>query len=140
MDISLDLYKLFYVVAQCGSISAAADKLFISQPAITFQIKKLEEQLDTSLFTRTKHGVVLTEEGSILYEYIKSAMDTINNGENTLSNLKNLDSGVIRIGSSTTVCRHVVMPYLEEFHKKYPKIDIQIVNNLTVNLIKDSHP
>ena len=137
MDISLDLYKIFYTVAQCGSISGAADKLFISQPAITFQIKKLEEQLDTSLFTRTKHGVVLTEEGTILYEYIKTAMETITNGENTLSNLKNLDSGVIRIGSSTTVCRHVVMPYLEEFHKKYPKIDIQIVNNLTVNLIKD---
>lgn len=137
MDVSLDLYKIFYTVAQCGSISSAADKLFISQPAITFQIKKLEEQLDTSLFTRTKHGVVLTEEGTVLYEYINKAMETITNGENALSNLKNLDSGIIRIGSSTTVCRHVVMPYLEEFHKKYPKIDIQIVNNLTVNLIKD---
>lgn len=137
MNISLDLYKIFYTVAKCGSISSAAEKLFISQPAITFQIKKLEEQLDTSLFTRTKHGVVLTEEGTVLYEYINKAMEAITNGENALSNLKNLDSGIIRIGSSTTVCRHVVMPYLEEFHKKYPKIDIQIVNNLTVNLIKD---
>lgn len=137
MNINLDLYRIFYIVAQNGSISAAADMLYISQPAITFQIKKLEEQLDTSLFTRTKHGVILTEEGNILFEYVKNAMNNIINGENALSNLKNLESGIIRIGASTTVCRHVVMPYLEKFHEKYPKIEIQIVNNLTTNLIKE---
>ena len=137
MNIDLDLYRIFYVVAKSGSISAAAEVLFISQPAITFQIKKLEEQLDLSLFTRTKHGVVLTDEGKVLFDYVKMGIDSITNGENALSNLKNLDSGIIRIGASTTVCRHVVMPYLERFHELYPKIDIQIVNNLTSNLIKE---
>ena len=137
MNINLDLYRIFYVVAKNGSISAAAEVLFISQPAITFQIKKLEEQLGISLFTRTKHGVVLTDEGNILFDYVKNGIESIINGENTLSNLKNLDSGVIRIGASTTVCRHVVMPYLEKFHELYPKIDIQIVNNLTSNLLKE---
>ena len=137
MNIDLDLYRIFYVVAKSGSISAAADVLFISQPAITFQIKKLEEQLDLSLFTRTKHGVVLTDEGKVLFDYVKMGIESITNGENALSNLKNLDSGIIRIGASTTVCRHVVMPYLERFHELYPKIDIQIVNNLTSNLIKE---
>jgi len=63
MNINFDLYNIFYVVAKNGSISAAADVLFISQPAVTFQIKKLEEQLGVSLFTRTKRGVVLIEEG-----------------------------------------------------------------------------
>jgi len=137
MNISLDLYYIFYTVANCGSISAAVDVLYISQPAITFQIKKLEEQLGVSLFTRTKHGVILTDEGKVLFEYVKNAMDSIINGENALSNLKNLDSGIIRIGASTTVCRHVVMPYLEKFHERYPNIDIQIVNNLTTNLLKE---
>ena len=137
MNINLDLYRIFYIVAKNGSISAAADILYISQPAITFQIKKLEEQLGVSLFTRTKRGVILTDEGSTLFEYVERAMDNITNGENALSNLKNLDSGIIRIGSSTTVCKHVVMPYLEKFHELYPKIEIQIVNNLTTNLIKD---
>lgn len=137
MNISLDLYRIFYVVAKNGSISAAADVLFISQPAITYQIKKLEEQLEVSLFTRTKHGVILTDEGKVLYDYVKKGIESIANGENALSNLKNLDSGVIRIGASTTVCRHVVMPYLEKFHELYPKIEIQIVNNLTSNLLKD---
>ena len=137
MNINLDLYRIFYIVAKNGSISAAADILYISQPAITFQIKKLEEQLGVSLFTRTKRGVILTDEGSTLFEYVEKAMNDINNGESALSNLKNLDSGIIRIGASTTVCRHVVMPYLEKFHELYPKIEIQIVNNLTTNLIKD---
>lgn len=137
MNINLDLYRIFYVVAKSGSISAAADVLFISQPAITFQIKKLEDQLGISLFTRTKHGVILTDEGKVLFDYVKSGIESITNGENALSNLKNLDSGVIRIGTSTTVCRHIVMPYLEKFHELYPKIDIQIVNNLTSNLIKE---
>lgn len=137
MNINLELYKIFYIVAKNGSISAAADILYISQPAITLQIKKLENLLGVSLFTRTKHGVVLTDEGSLLFEYVKNGIDNIINGENALSNLKNLDSGTIRIGASTTVCRHVVMPYLAKFHEKYPKIEIQIVNNLTTNLIKE---
>lgn len=137
MNINLDLYRIFYVIAKSGSISAAAETLFISQPAITFQIKKLEDQLGISLFTRTKHGVILTDEGKVLFDYVKNGIESIINGENALSNLKNLESGIIRIGASTTVCRHVVMPYLEIFHELYPKIDIQIVNNLTSNLLKD---
>lgn len=137
MSINLELYKIFYIVAKNESISAAANILYISQPAITMQIKKLEEQLDISLFTRTKHGVILTDEGKILFDYVKSGIESITNGENVLSNLKNLDSGIIRIGASTTVCRHVVMPYLEKFHENYPNIEIQIVNNLTSTLIKD---
>jgi DNA-binding transcriptional LysR family regulator len=137
MNINLDLYRIFYVVATNGSISKAADNLFISQPAVTFQIKNLEDQLGISLFVRTKHGVVLTDEGKILYDYVKKVIEIITNGENALTNLKNLDSGLLRIGASTTVSRHVLMPYLECFHEKYPNIDIQIVNNLTDNLIKD---
>ncbi len=137
MNINLDLYRIFYAVAKNGSISAAANLLFISQPAITFQIKKLEELLGISLFTRTKHGVILTYEGSVLFEYVKKGIENINNGENALSNLKNLDSGNIRIGVSTTICRHILIPYLKEFHEKYPKIDIQINNNLSTNLLKE---
>ena len=135
MNINLELYHTFYVVAKTGSISASSNILYISQPAITLQIKKLEEALEVSLFTRTKHGVILTEEGKIFFDYVKTGIDSITNGENALSNLKNLESGIIRIGASTTVCKHVLMPYLEKFHEKYPKIEIEIINNLTTNLL-----
>jgi len=137
MNVNMELYKIFYIVAKNGSISAAANILFISQPAITFQIKKLEDKLGVSLFTRTKHGVILTEEGNILFNYVKNGIENIINGENALANLKNLDNGIIKIGVSTTICRYILMPYLEKFHEKYPNIDIQINNNLSNNLLKE---
>ena len=137
MNISLELYRIFYVVAKEGSVSKAADVLFISQPAITYQIKKLETQLGVNLFTRTKHGMVLTDEGKVLFGYVKNGLENISNGENALSNIKNLDSGTIRIGASITICRNILMPYLEEFHKKYPNIDIKINNNVSDNLMKE---
>ena len=137
MDINLELYKIFYTVAKEGSISQASNILYISQPAVTIQIKKLENQLGISLFTRTKHGVNLTNEGKILYEHVKNAINNIKNGENIISNLKNLDCGTIRIGASTTICRYILIPYLEKFHQKYPNIEIQINNNTSNNLIKE---
>lgn len=137
MNVNLDLYYVFYIVSKEGSISKASNVLFISQPAVTFQIKKLEDQLGVSLFTRTKHGMVLTDEGKVLFEYVKNGIDNISNGENALANLKKLDSGTIRIGVSTTICRYILMKYLKEFHEKYPKIDIHINNNTSSNLIKE---
>lgn len=137
MNINYESYKIFYYVAKNGSISKAAIALSVSQPAITWQIKTLEDQLGITLFVRTKKGVILTDEGKVLFNYVKKGIEYFNNGENALTNLKNLDYGNIRIGSSTTVSKHVLMPYLERFHEKYPNIDIKIVNNLTKNLLKE---
>lgn len=137
MDISYEAYKIFYYVAVEESISKAANKLHISQPAVTWQIKSLEEQINITLFIRTKKGVTLTEEGKILFEYVKQGVESFTNGENMLTNIKNLDYGTISIGASTTVSKHVLMPYLEIFHEKYPNIEIKIVNALTENLIKE---
>lgn len=137
MNINYEAYKIFYYVTVEGSISKAANKLLISQPAVTWQIKSLEDQLNLTLFIRTKKGVTLTEEGKVLFEYVKQGVESFTNGENMLTNIKNLDYGTISIGASTTVSKHVLMPYLEEFHKQYPNIDIKIVNSLTENLIKE---
>ncbi len=137
MDVNFELYKIFYIVALNESISKAAEVLYISQPAVSSQIKNLEDKLDLSLFIRSKKGVSLTPEGKILFEYIQKGVEQFHNGLNTITNLKNLDSGTVRIGASTTVSRYVLMPYLEQFHEKFPKIDIQIVNNLTENLIRE---
>lgn len=135
MNINYEAYKYFYQVAISKSISKAAKNLMVSQPAITWQIKNLEDQLGLTLFVRTKKGVTLTDEGEVLFSYIKNGVENFTNGENALSNLKNLDQGNIRIGASTTVSKHVLMPYLEKFHTMYPNIDIKIENNLTENLL-----
>ncbi len=137
MNINYECYRIFYYVALNGSISKAAEELNISQPAVTWQIKSLEEQLDLTVFIRTKKGVILTEEGKVLFDYVKKGVESFNNGENALTNLKNMDYGTIRIGASTTVSKYVLMPYLAKFHEKYPKIEIKIVNTLTETLIKD---
>lgn len=137
MNINYETYRIFYHVAQEGSISKAANILLISQPAVTWQIKSLEEQLGLTLFVRTKKGVTLTDEGKILFEYVKKGIEAFTNGENALTNLKNLESGIIRIGASTTVSKHVLMPYLAKFHELYPNIEIKIVNTLTEDLIKE---
>lgn len=137
MNINYELYKIFYYTAINKSISKTAEILLISQPAVSYQIKTLEEELGITLFVRTKKGVTLTDEGKVLFEYISKGIEAFTNGENALTNLKNLDYGNIRIGASTTVSKHVLMPYLEVFHKKYPNIEINITNNLTEELLKD---
>lgn len=137
MNINYESYKIFYYTAINKSISKTAEILLISQPAVSYQIKTLEEELGLTLFVRTKKGVTLTEEGEILFSYVKKGVEAFTNGENTLTNLKNLDYGNIRIGSSATVSKHVLMPYLEKFHKTYPNIEINITNNLTEELLKD---
>lgn len=137
MNINYECYRIFYHVATSGSISKAAEELLISQPAVTWQIKSLEDQLGLTLFIRTKKGVILTDEGKILFDYIKKGIESFTNGENALTNLKNLSTGIIRIGASTTVSKHVLMPYLAKFHEEYPNIEIKIVNSLTENLLKD---
>ena len=135
MNINFELYRIFYTVANNGNITKASEELLISQPAISKAIKNLEEQLGGQLFTRTKRGVILTEEGKEFYNYIKQAMEYISSAENKFSELINLDTGRIRIGISTTLTKQFLLPYLEEFHKLYPNIDIQIITNLSSELI-----
>jgi len=135
MNVDFELYRIFYTVANNGNITKAAEELMISQPAISKTIKNLEEQLGGKLFVRTKRGVILTEEGKELYKYISKAMEYIKCAENRFTELINLDVGSIRIGISTTLTKEFLLPYLEVFHEKYPKIDIQIITNMSNELI-----
>ena len=134
MNIDFELYRIFYTVANHGNITKASEELNITQPAISKSIKNLEEQLGGQLFVRTKRGVVLTEEGKEFYSYIKQAIEYINNAENKFTDLINLETGCIKIGISATLTKEFLLPYLEKFHSLYPKIDIKIITNLTVDL------
>ena len=134
MNINFELYRIFYTVANHKNITKASKELNISQPAISKSIKNLEEQLGGQLFVRTKRGVILTEEGSEFYNYIKQAIEYISNAENKFTELINLETGCIKIGISTTLTKEFLLPYLEEFHRLYPKIDIQIITNISSEL------
>ena len=137
MNINFELYKVFYEVANSKSISKGAEKLMISQPAVTQSIKTLEYELGGKLFIRTPKGVILTSEGQELYKYIKEGMNYFINGTNKFMSLKKLDNGVLNIGSTTTISENYLIRYLEKFHDLYPNIKINITNDLTDNLLKD---
>jgi len=137
MNINFELYKVFYEVANSKSISKGAEKLMISQPAVSQSIQTLENELGGKLFIRTPKGVILTNEGEELYNYIKDGMTYFINGTNKFMSLKSLDYGVLNIGSTTTISENYLMSYLKEFHNLYPNITINITNDLTDNLLKD---
>lgn len=137
MNIDLELYRVFYVVAKHRHMTKASKELCISQPAISQSIKKLEEQLDGTLFLRSNKGMELTEEGKMFYEYVKGALELIDNAEKEFTSFKDLSKGEIKIGCSTTLTKLILMDVIKRFHKDYPKIDINITNDLTSNLIND---
>lgn len=126
MDQNLSLYKVFYTVANTGNISKAATELFISQPAISKSIRKLEQSLDVTLFSRNSRGVQLTEEGEVLYDYVQRAFYALQTGEARLKKINDLGIGHLHIGVSTTLCKYMLLPYLKEFIARHPHIRITI--------------
>lgn len=123
---NLNLYHIFFTVAGCGNISSAAKELFISQPAISKAVSKLEGNLDVKLFTRNSRGVRLTMEGELLYKQLDAAFRAIRQGEENLKRNGELGVGELSIGVSTTLCKYVLLPYLQEFIKENPYIKISI--------------
>ncbi|MDE7325746.1 MAG: LysR family transcriptional regulator [Lachnospiraceae bacterium] len=123
---SLSHYQIFNKVAETGNISLAAKELFISQPAISKAVKKLEADLAVSLFSRSSRGVRLTEEGKLLYEYTREAFRTLHAGESALRQFSRLGVGHVRIGVSTTLCKYLLLPFLKEFVAKHPHIRFTI--------------
>lgn len=142
MNQNLNYYKVFYTVARYKNISKAADALFISQPAISKTLSKLEENLGCRLFHRTSRGVSLTDEGQFLYERIEKAFQLIDSSEEELQQMNELGIGRIRIGVSTTLCKYILLPYLQNFLQQNPHIQITIrcqSSLQTIELLENGH-
>lgn len=134
MKIKLDPYRIFNQVALEKSLSGAAKKLYISQPAVSQIITQLENDLNIRLFTRTPKGVVLTKEGELLFEYVNAGINLIEKGEKRLADSKNLYEGELRIGVGDTIARYYLIDYLERFNKVYPQVRLKIINRTTMEL------
>ncbi|MBR6537220.1 MAG: LysR family transcriptional regulator [Lachnospiraceae bacterium] len=126
VESTLSSYRIFNAVAEAGNLSKAAKELFISQPAISKAVSKLEQSLSVKLFTRNSRGVKLTEEGALLYEYTCSAFESLRRGEESIKKIHTLGMGHIKIGVSTTLCKHLLLPYLQGFMNAYPHIRLSI--------------
>lgn len=136
MNQNLSSYYVFYIVAKTGNISAASKELFISQPAVSKSITKLESNLDTKLLVRSSRGVTLTREGSMLYDRLAEAFHSIELGEEQLKYENKLEIEHITIGASTTLCKYILLPYLKEFVREHPHIRISVACQSTYETIE----
>lgn len=128
MNHSLELYRVFYIVAKCKSISLAAKELAITQPAVSQSVRLLEDNLHTKLFHRMSKGVKLTPEGELLFSYVAKGYEQILLGEKRLIQMQNLEIGEVRIGASDMTLQYYLLPFLEQFHDLYPDIKVIVTN------------
>lgn len=136
MNFHIEHYRIFNIVAEAKSFSKAAEKLYMTQSAVSQAIKQLENSINTILFIRTPKGIELTQAGSILYKYTSSAMEILETGVLRLEAFKSLDEGELKIGASDTIASHFLLSRLELFHKIYPQIRVKIINRVTSETIQ----
>lgn len=135
-DIDLNMYKTFYAVAKSGSFLKASELLFVTQPAVSVAVKKLEDQLDVKLFKRNNKGIELTESGTELLFYVETIFNTLNTAEKRLKEDKNLNNGQVRIGVPTHIGIFLVNNLIESFKKLYPGVKFFIENRSTQDMLK----
>lgn len=131
MFISYEYYRVFYYVAKYGSFTKAASALMSNQPNVTRTIQNLESELDCPLFLRSNRGVTLTSEGQKLYEYVSSAVELLQKGEEALTLYHNLQAGFVSLGVTETVLHGFLLPVLRQYRREYPGIRIKISNYST---------
>ena len=127
-------YKIFYAVAEVNSFSKAADILHISQPAISYSIKELENQLNTSLFIRENRKIKLTEDGEKLIYYLRRAFNDINVAEKTIKEGKSEFQGTIKLGIYAHISLVIMPKLLEDFGKICPNVKFEIFSSSSEEL------
>lgn len=134
--VNLELYKVFYTVAKCGSLTKAAEELYISQPAVSQSIKQLETQLGTPLFNRTHRGMELSAQGGkLIFDDVERALGLFNQAAARLAELKTSATGTIRIGASDTIFEYFLADKLADYHERFPAVKIELMADLTPDTI-----
>lgn len=135
--VNLDLYRVFYKVAKCGSLTKAAEELYISQPAVSQSIKQLESQLNTTLFNRTHKGMELSVHGGEqIIKNVEKALELLDEAENKLMELKHTATGTIRIGASDTIFEYFLAEKLAEYHEKFPAVKFELLSDVSLKTVE----
>jgi LysR family transcriptional regulator, transcriptional activator of the cysJI operon len=138
MPMNLHQLRVFCAVAEASSFSLAAEKLHLTQPAVTLQIKNLEEFYEMKFFERIGKKVLLTDEGRVLSDLATQILTLSRQTEEALADLKGLSRGTVRIATSYSFADYYLPPLLKAFHEKYPKISIKISAGNTSEIIEDT--
>ena len=136
MNTDYNLYKIFLYLFEEKSISKTASKLYVSQPAISYSLKELENQLGYTLFYRNSKGIEPTLEAKELYSYISTAFNIFHDAEEHIKNLNNLNIGCIRIGTPSHIGIFYLSHYVADFRKIYPGIRFEIVCKSTSDMVE----
>lgn len=137
MNIDLELYRIFYTVAKYENISRATKELYVSQPAVTQRIANLEKQLNVTLFNRKPGGMILTKEGTILFNYIKDSIEIMNNVETKFCNyISKEEENYIRIKSTSLEDNIILSNAIVKFSTKYPDISVNLDNDFKDRALK----
>ena len=127
--------KVFRAVAEQLSFRRAGEVLYLSQPAVTLQVKALEEDLSVPLFDRTGPHVALTPAGVILLRYVKQIDEVLSETEQAIAELGGKAAGELRIGVSTTIAQYVLPRMLGEFHREYPQVHLSVHSGNTEEIV-----
>ena len=135
--VNLELYRVFYTVAKSGSLTKAAEELYISQPAVSRSIKQLETQLGVTLFTRTHRGMTLSAQGGkVIFSEVERALGLLEEAENRISEMNNSATGTLRIGASDTIFQYFLADKIAEFHERFPAVKIELMADFTPDTIE----
>lgn len=136
--VNLELYRVFYTVAKCGSLTRAAEELYISQPAVSQSIKQLENQLGISLFNRTHRGMELSAQGGkAIFAKVEQALKLFGEAETIITQINTQATGTIRIGASDTIFEYLLADKIVEFHEKFPAVKIELLSDVTPRTLED---
>ncbi|MBQ3307270.1 MAG: LysR family transcriptional regulator [Bacilli bacterium] len=136
MNTDYNLYKIFLYLYEEKSISKTANKLYVSQPAISYSLKELENQLGYTLFYRNSKGIEPTLEANELYSYISTAFNILQDAEEHIKNLNSLNTGCIRVGTPSHIGVCYLSKYIAEFRKEYPGIRFEVVCKSTRDMVE----
>ena len=118
--------QVFHTVARLLSFTKAAETLHMTQPAVTFQVRQLEEHFNTRLFDRTHNRISLTEAGALVYEYADKIFELYSEMENSVREMTGEISGALTIGASTTIAEYMLPALLGDFKDEYPDVTVHL--------------
>ena len=133
--INLHHLRVFYMAAKHQSCTAAARKLCITQPAVTAQIRKLEDQCTLKLFKKRGRNIFLTDEGTALYSYARRIFECEREAEGAIEEMRSLRRGVLRLGTTKTYARHFMPLLITTFHETYPHITVHLDEGSSLDMI-----
>lgn len=129
----MELHQLrgFYEIAKGGSFTSAADRLYLTQPAISLQVKALEEELGEVLLDRNRKGVRLTVAGEILYAQAREIFGHLATAREEIDALRDVLRGRLAIGTSDTNCTYILPELLRRFRARFPLVELDMRNKMS---------